>query len=151
MEIITTIGLFIFIAGFIIGLGAVTVIDFHGLLARKSGYWTEATTRTHKITKPLIWTGILLAIIGGILFYYNTGFNFYAKIHAILAVVLILNGLFLSFRVSPYLIEREHAGVSAEILPKTWQDKIFVSFIFSFVGWWGAVVVLVCGVANLIK
>ena len=46
------IGLFIFIAGFIIGLGAVTVIDIHGFLGRKSAYWTEATIRTHKVTKP---------------------------------------------------------------------------------------------------
>jgi len=56
------LGLFLFIAGFIIGLGAVTVIDLHGFLGRKSSYWTEATIRTHKVTKPLIWIGILLAI-----------------------------------------------------------------------------------------
>jgi len=30
------IGLFIFLSGFIIGLGAVTVIDLHGFLGRKS-------------------------------------------------------------------------------------------------------------------
>ena len=65
MEII---GLFLFIAGFIIGLGAVTVIDLHGFMGRHSTYWTEATTRTHKITKPLIWMGTILAIIGGIIF-----------------------------------------------------------------------------------
>lgn len=59
------IGLFILITGFVIGLGAVTVIDIHGFLGRKSAYWTEATTRTHKVTKPLIWIGIILAIVGG--------------------------------------------------------------------------------------
>ncbi|MDO8659167.1 MAG: hypothetical protein Q7K54_01055 [Candidatus Parcubacteria bacterium] len=53
------IGLFVFISGFIVGLGAVTVIDIHGFLGRKSSYWTEATTRTHKVTKPMIWVGIL--------------------------------------------------------------------------------------------
>ena len=42
-------GLFIHLAGFVIGLGAVTVIDLHGFLGRKSPYWTEATTRTHKV------------------------------------------------------------------------------------------------------
>ena len=35
------IGLFLLIAGFIIGLGAVTVIDLHGFLGRTSSYWTE--------------------------------------------------------------------------------------------------------------
>jgi len=69
------LGLFLFIAGFIIGLGAVTVIEFHGWLARKSEYWTEATTRTHKITKPLIWLGLFMAIIGGAIFYSNTSFH----------------------------------------------------------------------------
>lgn len=63
------IGLFLFIAGFIIGLGAVTVIDIHGFLGRKSSYWTEATIRTHKVTKPLIWLGMSLAILGGLVFY----------------------------------------------------------------------------------
>ena len=57
---IDIIGLFIILAGFIIGLGAVTVIDIHGFLGRRSNYWTEATTRTHKVTKPLIWIGITL-------------------------------------------------------------------------------------------
>jgi hypothetical protein len=57
MNIFTldVIGLFTSIMGYIVGLGAVTVIDLHGFLGRKSAYWTEATTRTHKITKPLIW------------------------------------------------------------------------------------------------
>ncbi len=49
------------------GLGAVTVIDLHGFLGRTSSYWTEATIRTHKITKPLIWKGMFLAILGGII------------------------------------------------------------------------------------
>ncbi len=48
------IGLFCLIAGFVIGLGAVTVVDIHGFLGRTSAYWTEATTRTHKVTKPMI-------------------------------------------------------------------------------------------------
>ncbi len=63
------LGLFMFISGFIIGLGAVTVIDIHGFLGRKSSYWTEATTRTHKVTKPMIWVGIILAVIGGFILY----------------------------------------------------------------------------------
>ncbi len=32
------VSLFILIAGYIIGLGAVTVIDLHGFLGRKSSY-----------------------------------------------------------------------------------------------------------------
>lgn len=73
-SIINFLGLFILIAGFIVGLGAVTVIDLHGFLGRKSSYWTEATTRTHKVTKPMIWFGIMMAVIGGSIFFRNEPF-----------------------------------------------------------------------------
>lgn len=138
-----TLGLFILIAGYIVGLGAVTVIDLLGFLGRKSSYWTEATTRTHKVTKPLIWIGTLLAIIGGIIFYRNETFTGIPLFQSIIAMVLILNGLFLSFRVSPYLIEREKQNKSGELLSVSWQKKITASFVVSFLGWWGGLLLLV--------
>jgi len=137
------IGLFIFIAGFIVGLGAVTVIDVHGFLGRKSSYWTEATTRTHKVTKPLIWIGILLAIIGGFIFYRDELFAGIPLYHAIIAGVLVLNGLFLSFYVSPYMLAQERAGKQRELLPQSLQNKIIVSLIISDIGWWGGLLLLV--------
>lgn len=136
-------GLFIFIAGFVIGLGAVTVIDIHGFLGRKSYYWTEATTRTHKVTKPLIWIGITLAIIGGFIFYRGESFSGIPFVHAISALGLVLNGLFLSFKVSPFLLAREKEGRSSELLPKSWQNKIAISLIFSDILWWGSLLLLV--------
>jgi hypothetical protein len=141
--LINAIGLFLFIAGFVIGLGAVTVIDIHGFLGRTSHYWTEATTRTHKVTKPLIWTGIILAIIGGLIFYRDASFSGIPLIHAIVALVLILNGCFLSFVVSPFMLKREREGRSGELLPKSWQTKIMASLIVSDIGWWGGLVLLV--------
>lgn len=138
------IGLFILIAGFIIGLGAVTVIDIHGFLGRKSHYWTEATTRTHKVTKPLIWLGIFLAIIGGILLYRNENFSGIPLYHAIIAGILILNGIFLSFYVSPFLLAKEREGRQAELLPSSLQYKITISLILSDLGWWGSLFLLVC-------
>ena len=132
------IGLFILLAGFIIGLGAVTVIDIHGFLGRKSSYWTEATTRTHKVTKPLIWAGIFLAIIGGILFFRNEPFSGVPMYLALISIVLVLNGLFLSFRVSPYLLQKEKEGRASELLPESWQRKIIVGLILSDLGWWGS-------------
>lgn len=137
------IGLFIFIAGFVIGLGAVTVIDLHGFLGRRSNYWTEATTRTHKVTKPLIWIGILLAIVGGIIFYRDLPFSGIPFYQSIIAGVLVLNGLFLSFYVSPFLLNREREGRQTELLPQSLQNKIFVSLIISDLGWWGGLMLLV--------
>lgn len=137
------IGLFILIAGFIIGLGAVTVIDIHGFLGRHSPYWTEATIRTHKVTKPLIWVGIMLAIIGGLIFYHNVPFAGIPLYHAIIAFVLICNGIFLSFHVSPFLLKRESEGRQKELLPTSLQNKIIVSLIISDIGWWGGLALLV--------
>lgn len=136
-------GLFIMLAGFVIGLGAVTVIDIHGFLGRKSAYWTEATIRTHKVTKPLIWTGIILALIGGFVFYRNEVLVGAPLWHLVIAVALILNGCFLSFVVSPFLLKQEWEGRATELLPASLQRKITLSFIVSFLGWWSALLILV--------
>ena len=137
------IGLFLLFAGFVVGLGAVTVIDIHGILGRKSSYWTEATTRTHKVTKPMIWVGIFFCVLGGIIFYRNVGFTTIPLIHTSIAVALILNGYFLSFSVSPYLLKREQEGKSAELLPRSFQKKIIASLVISDIGWWSALLLLV--------
>lgn len=143
MIILDFIGLFIFIAGFIIGLGAVTVIDIHGFLGRKSSYWTEATTRTHKVTKPMIWAGIGMALIGGFIFYRDAELSGIPLIHLLIAIALIINGYFLSFKVSPFLLNREREGRSGELLPSSWQNKIIISLIISDIGWWGGLALLV--------
>ena len=138
MITLPLLSIFLTFAGFIIGLGAVTVIDWHGFLAQKSSYWTVATTRTHKVTKPLIWFGTILLILGKYLSYLyipavvNT-YEFF------LLGILILNGCFLSFVISPYLLEKEKEGKDKNLLPSSIQLKIKISFIFSFVGWWGLV------------
>ena len=137
------LGLFLCIAGFVVGLGAVTVIDLHGFLGRKSSYWTEATTRTHKVTKPLIWLGMFTAIAGGTILYRESGLSGVAAFQALLAAILVLNGLFLTFRVSPFLLGREREGRQGELLPAAWQRKIVISFLVSLIGWWGALFLLV--------
>ncbi len=139
---IDAIGLFLFMMGFVIGLGAVTVIDIHGFLGRKSSYWTEATTRTHKVTKPMIWAGIFLAILGGLLFYRSAPFTGIPLVHAIIALCLIANGYFLTFKVSPFMLAREQEGRSGELLPAPWQHKIMISLIVSDIGWWGGLFLL---------
>lgn len=148
VEWLDALGLFFILAGFIIGLGAVTVIDIHGFLGRKSSYWTEATTRTHKVTKPLIWVGILLASIGGLIFYRTQSLSGIPLIHLLTVLALVVNGLFLSFKVSPYMLRRENEGRSGELLPATWQKKIMVSLIISDIGWWGGLLLLVIYIVN---
>ena len=60
------------------------------------------------------------------------------KVNAVIAVLLLANGCFLSFGVSPFLLKREREGRSAELLPAVWQAKIAVSLIVSDLGWWSA-------------
>ena len=141
-QLIDLVGLFIFMAGFIVGLGAVTVIDWHGFLGTRSVYWTETTIRAHKVTKPLIWLGTILAIIGGSIFYRSLPFSGIPKIHALLAIILVANGCFLSFVVSPTLLRRERTGHARELLPRSLQIKIAISFVISFTGWWLSVFLL---------
>ena len=124
------LGIFIVMAGYIVGLGAVTVIDILGFLGRKSSYWTEATIRAHKVTKPLIWVGIFLVCLGGLIL------NIPQYLFLIY-FVLILNGLFLSFYVSPILLETEKRNKQKQLLPNSLQKKIVLSFIVSDLGWWG--------------
>lgn len=130
------LALFVLLAGFIIGLGAVTVIDIHGFLGRTSSYWTEATIRTHKVTKPLIWIGIGLVIIGSLMLYAPIGWTGLAPLKTLIILVLIVNGLWLSFYVSPRLLKQEKEKKSKKLLPQTLQRGIALSFVISFVGWW---------------
>lgn len=139
----TFISLFLLFAGFIIGLGAVTVIDLHGFLGRKSAYWTEATTRTHKVTKPMIWIGIVLVTLGGTLFYWGEPLLWAPLVHLLLVAALIINGLFLSFVVSPYMLRREREGKASALLPASFQAKIAASMIVSVIGWWGSLMLFV--------
>lgn len=133
------IGLFLLLAGCIIGLGAVTVIDTHGLLGTRSPYWTETTIRAHKVTKPLIWIGTILAIIGGTIFYKNESLAGIPLYHLIAITILVLNGCFLSFVISPELLKRERDGKARDLLPLKLQIKIAISFVISITGWWSSV------------
>lgn len=138
-----TFGLFLLLAGFIIGLGAVTVIDVMGFLGRKSSYWTETTLRAHHVTKPLIWIGMTLTLFGGWLHYRAVGVPEAAMWHAVIAALLLVNGAHLSFEVSPKLIKLEKSSRAKKQLPAPLQKDILRSFVISFVGWWGALVILV--------
>ncbi len=135
-------GLMLFVAGFVVGLGAVTVIDTLGFLGRRSPYWTETTIRAHKVTKPLIWIGTGLAALGGAIIYRGSGPSGTGLFHAVILAVLVLNGCYLSFVVSPVLLKREKDGKAAELLPAALQRRIAVSFVVSFLGWWSAVFLL---------
>ncbi|MDO8659166.1 MAG: hypothetical protein Q7K54_01050 [Candidatus Parcubacteria bacterium] len=64
-------------------------------------------------------------------------------LHTFLALGLVANGYFLSFKVSPFMLKREKEGKSGELLPISWQKKIMASLIVSDILWWGGLVLLV--------
>jgi len=137
-------------AGFVIGLGAVTVIDLHGFLARRSPYWTEATIRTHKVTKPLIWLGTALYAAGLVLGTASGSLEVSWLQWACLAG-LVLNGCFLSFHVSPYLLRQERAGRARELLPARLQRAVAASVLVSVAGWWGSLALLLVDLAARLR
>jgi hypothetical protein len=123
------------VVGFIVGLGAVTVIDIHGILGKFSAYWRAAAVRTHKVTMPLIWLGSLLVGVGYVLSaLQGVDVSWLWYIYAI----LILNGSFLTFVISPKLISNEKAGKPEAELPNSWQRLVILSTIISFTGWWSS-------------
>lgn len=141
------LGLFLILAGFVIGLGAVTVIDVHGFLGRKSVYWTQATIRTHKVTKPLIWSGTFLYLIGGALYFPQVQEWQLMRLLLVIWVALVINGSFLSFYVSPKLMKMEKQK-SEKLLPNNLQRAITISFLISIAGWWSSLALIA---AHLVK
>lgn len=127
---------FLHIAGLIIGLGAVTVIDTLGYLSRESLYWTRITVGAHHVTKPLIWAGTLLLTFSWLFLYGSASINV-AVIKTILIFVVIINGSFLSLYVSPRLDK------TRGLFDKWLQRKVIVSMILSFVCWWSIVLITI--------
>lgn len=145
------LSLFVTLAGFVVGLGAVTVIDLHGFLGRRSTYWTETTIRAHKVTKPLIWIGIALVFVGHVLMLQaEVVETARALMHFAIIVLMIVNGSYLSFVISPVLLCREREGQGDELLPESMQKKITLSFLVSFVSWWGLLALLTWYLASFI-
>lgn len=137
----------VWMSGFVIGLGAVSVIETLGFLGQRSGYWTEATIRAHKVTKPLIWLGLLVAALGGTWYYSLVGPSLVMITHGIILLIMIVNGSWLTFWVSPRLLARERAGKSTELLPKSWKTMITLSFCTSIVTWWTALALAIMLIA----
>lgn len=131
---------FLYLAGLIVGLGAVTVIDALGFVSRKSKEWTQITIGAHYVTKPLIWLGTLLLFLSLILKYFVNPGESFLILKFLIVIVLILNGIFLSFYVSPRLIKLKGKN---KLLPKELQNKIMVSMIISFIGWWSFVILTI--------
>lgn len=125
--------LFFHIAGIIIALGAVTVIDTLGFFSRKNKRQTQTTIQAHHTTKPLIWIGTTLVLISWFLLYTS---DLISNIKSILLIVLIINGSFLSFHISPRLDKLAGKNI---LLPKELQTKIAISMIISFISWWAFV------------
>jgi len=136
---------FFHFVGIVVGLGAVTIIDVMGFFSRKNVKKTQDTISAHHTTKPLIWIGTIIVLLTWILILFRGNFEFsFVEIwKSILLGVMILNGSFLSFVISPALDKR--IGVK-KLLPRNLQIKIAVSLIISFISWWSFVVLTTSGV-----
>lgn len=134
--------MFFHFVGIIIGLGAVIVIDTMGFFSRKSVKKTQDTISAHHTTKPLIWIGTIIIFLTWILILarMNFIFGFVEISKTILLGIMILNGVFLSFHISPEL--NKSIGVK-KLLQKNLQIKIGISLIISFLSWWSFVILTI--------
>jgi hypothetical protein len=128
---------FIHFAGIIIALGTVTVIDILGFFSRRSKKWTQVTIAAHHVTKPLIWFGTAFMVTSWILLF---SYSKLAYIKSVLILLLIANGSFLSFYVSPKL---DMLSGRNKLFPKKLQHKVMLSAIISFCCWWSLVFITV--------
>jgi len=125
--------LFFHFVGIIIGLGAVTTIDIMGFFSRKDKVKTQETIAAHHTTKPLIWAGTIIILITWILILIGNNLEGIYLWKSLLLIVMILNGSFLSFVVSPALDKM--IGVK-KLLPKKLQFEIGISLVISVISWW---------------
>jgi hypothetical protein len=135
--------LFIHLVGIIIALGSVTVIDWLGFLGRKNLSWKQTTIKAHHITKPLIWIGTTLVLLSWIPILISSK-TIFPVTKSIILTILILNGSFLSFYISPRL----NKSPKNKLLSKSTQNKIFLSFIVSFISWWVFVILTTIDLSN---
>ena len=142
VDVFRSIGIFVYLAGFVLGIGSSTVIGFLGLLARKSHYWTLTAVRAPKVTKFLVWVGMCVSVFGFMLFYADEGFDSFTIGHLSLFVILIINGLVFSYVISPMLNQKDDEGKDSALLDKNWQVRITVSYLISFICWWAALALL---------
>lgn len=120
------------VAGIIIALGSVTVVDILGVLSRRSVRWTQVTIAAHHVTKPLIWVGSGIITVTWLLMA-SVPLDGLEMAKSVLLGVMILNGGFLSFYVSPRLDEL--AG-EERLFPWSLQWKVIASAAVSFCSWW---------------
>lgn len=134
---IGNIGIGLTMLGFIVGLGAVIVIDICGALGTRWTYWTQTAIRVHKVTKPLIWTGMVLLVVGYGFMWRGAVLRYDELVLSVgIMAIMVGNGLFLSGVVSPRLYALERAKQDTHVLPTSLQIKIGISFIISVCSWW---------------
>lgn len=135
--------LFVHFVGIVIALGAVTVIDSLGFLSRKSKEWAQVTVKAHHITKRLIWIGTIIVFISWVLMHYFDkveAFSDLGLIKSILLIVMMVNGIFLSFYVSPNV---DNYDGKNKLFSKSLQSKVIFSMMVSFLSWWSFVFITV--------
>ena len=132
--------LFFHFVGIIIGLGAVIVIDIMGFFSRKDKNKIQDTIAAHHTTKPLIWIGTIIVLTTWIFMLLGNSFDGIYFWKSLLLTIIILNGCFLSFIISPNLDKM--IGVR-KLLSLNLQVKIGISLIISFLSWWSFVLLTV--------
>lgn len=139
VPVLDLVALLLTLAGLIIGLGAATVMDAFAIRSLRPAYWTELSIKASRATVPLTWAGVAVFLVGTLLLYREAGFSGVGTFQQLLLLVIVVNGLLMTFRLVPELRKREAAGKAASVLPRRLKVRVAVHFIVSFGAWWGQV------------
>jgi hypothetical protein len=136
-PILPQIAIFIHIISFIIGFGAVIVIDTFGLLWLLKKTKLATVNTVADVTEKLIWVGWFGLILSGTVLLLEKGFiDNLTWIKLFFVAMLGVNGLFLhSIKKS-----MERLG-NPEELPKSIMFRTGLASSISQLGWWGALTI----------
>ncbi len=129
--------LFIHVTSFIVGFGAVIVIDMFGSLWILKKVKLSQVNFVAGITQRLIWVGWTGLVLSGIGLILHKGYvDNLTMIKLFFVALLGLNGLFLHFIKK----STEHIGDNDE-MPALARFRITLASAISQMGWWGAIII----------
>lgn len=129
-------GLFLVLAGLVLGLGSVAVIDVLGVLSLRKPKYFDLTVTLSRITKWITWAGVLFIIAGSSLLYHESGSTGVATFQNLFLLLIIINALVMTFKLSPDLYKLQAARKTGAI-PRNIKVRTAIHFTVSFISWWG--------------
>lgn len=123
------LGLFIFLLGFIFGLGSIFVLAMTKTTISKD--YGQAAAVMNRVTQSLMWFGLLLSIGGAAILYRASKLSGVAFFQAVIGLFLLLILIYYGWRVSPRLNRMGNGAPSARgtVLKRKADFSLFIAML----------------------